>query len=170
MSAGDINHLMQLWDAIQHQKLAETFGDDYPGLEDANAPYAHSRDLLSTIDSVPFGDVPWQGFKVRYRGELPASPPSWMTAEYEVWFRNPLEVLESQLGNPEFAEHMDWAAKKIYSENGKRQFVDLMSADWAWEQSVSLVMLRTVCTLTTRAHRTSLQRWTQASMERRLRR
>ncbi|KAJ3497906.1 hypothetical protein NMY22_g19653 [Coprinellus aureogranulatus] len=134
MSAGDINHLMQLWDTIQRRDMAERLGPE-ADLEDFDPPFAHSRDLYSTIDSIPHGDVPWQGFKVNYSGEVNADSPSWKKADYEVWYRNPLDVLEGQISNPEFAEHMDWAAKVVKGQDGKRQYVDLMSGDWAWEQS-----------------------------------
>lgn len=127
MSAGDVDYLMLLWDAYNQR-----FADD-PDLE---PPFGKAPDLLDSIDSLPYGDIPWEGFKVQYSGDVPANPPSWMTASYDVWFRNPLDVMEAQLGNPEFAEHIDWAAKQVKDENEKRQYIDLMSGEWAWEQSV----------------------------------
>ncbi|KAF6746939.1 hypothetical protein DFP72DRAFT_1150192, partial [Ephemerocybe angulata] len=63
-----------------------------------------------------------------------------MDAEYEVWYRNPLDVMEAQLGNPEFGEKIDYAAKEVKSRDGKRQYVDLMSGEWAWEQSNQLAL------------------------------
>lgn len=139
---------MQLWDALQRQKISEAFGEDCAGLDNLESPYSGSRDLHSTIDSIPFGDVPWQGFKVRYKGELPPNPPAWMTKEYEVWYRDPLQVLEAILGNPKFADHMDWASKKLYGSDGKRHYIDLMLGDWAWEQSVRALCLYLFVSLT----------------------
>lgn len=60
-----------------------------------------------------------------------------MTTKYEVWYGNPLEVMEGQLGNPEFADHLDYTAKEVKGQGGNWLYVDLMSGEWAWEQSVS---------------------------------
>ncbi|RXW18633.1 hypothetical protein EST38_g7221 [Candolleomyces aberdarensis] len=104
-------------------------------------PFADSRSLFDTIDSIPFGDIPWEGFKVKYDGEIPDQAPSWMTAEYDVWYRNPLEVMEGQLGNPEFARYIDYAPKEVKdAKNGRRQYMDLMSGEWAWDQANKLAM------------------------------
>ncbi|KAF6751439.1 hypothetical protein DFP72DRAFT_991344 [Ephemerocybe angulata] len=125
MSAGNINYLMTLWNAYQQQS--------------SEPPYGGAKSLYSTIDSIPYGNIPWEGFKVKYDGELPAGDvPTWMTQEYEVWFRNPLDVMEAQLANPEFAHDIDYAAKEVKSRDGKRQYIDLMSGEWAWEQSNEL--------------------------------
>jgi hypothetical protein len=163
MSARDTNFLMRIWDAWgnRHKNKEGDASEDSdcncdPDCngnfnEDCNCnpscgcsnedddlcpPFTGQRNLLSTIDSIPQGDIPWQGFKVSYQGEIPKNAPSWMTATYDVWFQNPLDVMENILGNPEFAEHMDYTVKEVRGEDGERIFVDLMSGDWAWEQSV----------------------------------
>lgn len=125
MSAGNITTLMDIW--------AELNGRDH---DDPNPPFDKSKDLYDTIDAIPFGDVPWQGFSVKYSGEIPANPPSWMMKSYEVWFRDPLKVMESQIGNRDFDGKIDYAPKQVRGKNGRRQFCDLMSGDWAWEQAV----------------------------------
>lgn len=106
----------------------------------ARPPFKGQRDLLSTIDSIPQGDIAWRGFQVRYEGEKPENPPSWMEASYDVWYWDVLEVMEAQLGNPEFADHIDYAAKEVRGEDGQRLYTDLMSGEWAWEQSVSATL------------------------------
>ncbi|KAF6745171.1 hypothetical protein DFP72DRAFT_993169 [Ephemerocybe angulata] len=131
MSAGDIDYLMMIWNAYQKQT---------PHDDTMEPPYGSAKDLYSTIDSIPYGDIPWEGFKVKYEGPRPENPPPWMDAEYEVWYRNPLDVMEAQLGNPEFGEKIDYAAKEVKSRDGKRQYVDLMSGEWAWEQSNQLAL------------------------------
>ena len=100
-------------------------------------PFADHDDLYTTIDSIPLGDVPWQSFNIRYSGSLPEDDiPPWMTEEYEVWFRDPLKVMEQQIANPDFAEEFDFSPKHVFDSNGKRQYGDLMSGNWAWEQAV----------------------------------
>ncbi|KAJ7714662.1 hypothetical protein B0H16DRAFT_1807649 [Mycena metata] len=111
------------------QLLAALYGGKEP-------PFADHKDLYSTIDAIQQGDVPWQSFSVTYTGPLPTSGvvPAWMTEKYEVWFRSPLGIFERQLANPDFKDEMDWAPKRMFKD-GKRQYVDLFSGNWAWEQA-----------------------------------
>ena len=102
-SAGNVNILMNLWAATQ----------DIKG-EVVDPPFADNRDLHSTIDSIPLGDIPWQGFKVKYTGDIPENAPTWMTKEYDVWFCNPLEVMEAQIGNPDFNNEIDYAPRQVF--------------------------------------------------------
>jgi len=125
MSAGNTNILINIWAASQEAK---------GGVVDPRFPDA--RGLHSTIDSIPLGDILWEDFKVKYSGEIPEHAPSWMTKEYDVWFRNPLDVLESHVGNPDFANETDYAPKKVFGRNKKRQYTDLMSGQWVWGQAV----------------------------------
>ncbi|KAF8479865.1 hypothetical protein JB92DRAFT_2837755 [Gautieria morchelliformis] len=46
--------------------------------------------MYDTIDSTPLGDISWESFSLQYNGEIPAdNVPSWMEADYDVWFRDP---------------------------------------------------------------------------------
>ncbi|KAJ2912313.1 hypothetical protein MD484_g8095, partial [Candolleomyces efflorescens] len=139
MSAGDVNYLMTLWDAYQKRRLNKIGDLDFDDDSTPRPPFADSRSLFDTIDSIPFGDIPWEGFKVKYDGEIPDNAPSWMAGEYDVWYRNPLDVMEAQLGNPEFAQYIDYSPKEVRDvKTGRRQYMDLMSGDWAWEQANEL--------------------------------
>jgi len=62
-----------------------------------------------------------------------------MTAEYDVWFRDPKVVLEHQLANKDFNGEINYAAKVVVDEYGRREVCDLMSGQWAFNQSVSLL-------------------------------
>ncbi|KAF7368210.1 hypothetical protein MVEN_00140700 [Mycena venus] len=99
-------------------------------------PFADHKDLYATIDAIQQGDIPWESFSVKYAGQLPETGPVhiWMTETFEVWFRSPLAVFEKQLVNPDFKDEMNWAPKRIF-KNGKRQFIDLFSGNWVWEQA-----------------------------------
>ena len=55
---------------------------------------------------------------------------------YNVHFCDARIVLHNQLGNPDFTNEMDFAAKEVRDENNKRRYKDFMSGDWAWRQSV----------------------------------
>ncbi len=125
MPREQINDLMQCW--------ARTLP---PGHD---PPFAGVDDLLETIDSIQLGHVPWKSFVVSYQpkeGEDPDDAP-WKLKSYDVWYRDPREVLKNQLSNRDFKNEMDFAAKKVVDSKTKaRRFQDYMSGEWAWEQSV----------------------------------
>ncbi|KAF8809162.1 hypothetical protein BYT27DRAFT_7255031 [Phlegmacium glaucopus] len=121
MSAGKVDKLINILGALY---------DDTP-------PVSGHKELYSIIDSIKQGDIPWDSFSVSYDGERPAEgrpQPPWMDQKYEVWFRDPLKVMENQIGNPDFKDHIDYAPKRIFRKD-KRRYRDLMSGNWAWEQA-----------------------------------
>lgn len=106
----------------------------------ASAPYTNHEHLYTTIDATPLGDAPWQSFSVSYAGEMPDIPAPWMLAEYDVWCRDVKTVMENMLANPDFDGEIDYAAKQVFEDDSQRQFKDLMSGNWAFQQSVSSVL------------------------------
>lgn len=129
MSGKKIDDLMDIWAAF----------NDNDGLGNSGPPFANSKDLYDTIDAIEAGDVAWQSFSVKYDGDIPegSTPPTWKTSAFEVWFRDPLKVMEGQLGNRDFKSELDFAPKRVFAKNGKRQYSDFMSGNWAWDQAVS---------------------------------
>jgi hypothetical protein len=78
----------------EHQQVDGNSDDDYSPL------FATAKDLYNVIDLTALGDVPWQAFSVTYDGDLPEGEvPTWMTNTQEVWYRDPLKVMENQIGN-----------------------------------------------------------------------
>jgi len=84
LSKKKVNHLLELWAAtlIPH------------GVQ---PPITDHMDLLRQIDSIPLGNVPWESFCLSYDGPLPETtrPPEWKITEYEIWFRNPRDVIKA---------------------------------------------------------------------------
>jgi hypothetical protein len=107
---------------------------------DSEPPYADVKEMYNQIDKIKFGDAPWKSFEVVYSGTIEDNPPAWKTATYEVWHRDPLCVMENQISNPSFATEIDYAPKQVYKD-GKRQYTDLMSGNWAWGQAVSRLIV-----------------------------
>ena len=130
MSAGQADRLFDLWAStlLKHGDLP---------------PFADHRDLYTTIDSIPLGGVKWEAFSCVYTGEKPdGNYPSWMDGSYDVWYRNPHEVVRNMLANPAYSDEMDYRPYREYSTNGdERQWRDFMSADWAWDQAVRVSFL-----------------------------
>ena len=139
MSGSKINELMDIWAAHQQER----YGDDDP-----TPLFANAQDLYNVINGTELGDIPWQAFSVKYNGDVAPDGPRWMSASYEVWFHDPLNVMESQIGNRDFGPNeMDYAPKRVFSSQGKRQFSDLMSGDWAWNQAVCYLSITLLLSL-----------------------
>jgi hypothetical protein len=113
MSGNKIDELMEIWAAHQ---MAQYYDDDDDD-DDPSPPFANARDLYNIIDATELGDVPWQGFAITYDGDVPDNPPNWMSTSYEVWYRNPLLVMESQIGNRDLGNEMDYAPKQVFSQS-----------------------------------------------------
>ena len=129
MPHGQINDLMQYW--------AKTLPPD------SEPPFASADDLYETIDSSHLGDIPWQSFSASYQAkedeQLDDMP--WNLKTYDIWYRDPREVLKRQLSNWDFATEMDFSTKKVLdAKTGIRRFQDFMSGEWAWEQSVRRIL------------------------------
>ena len=104
----------------------------------SESPIVENREtLFALIDSIKDGNVPWDSFSVRYNGDLPSGQeiPPWMLQDHEVWFRDVGTAMEEIIGNRELARVMDYAPKRIF-QDGKRQYKDMMSGNWAWNQAV----------------------------------
>ena len=101
-------------------------------------PFHSHKDMYDMIDTTTHEDSPWKSFSVTYSGAMPdGDPPSWMTAKYDVWYRNLKVVLEHQLAIPDFKGEIDYAAKVVVDEDGHCEVCDLMSGQWVFEQLVS---------------------------------
>ncbi|KII89352.1 hypothetical protein PLICRDRAFT_109924 [Plicaturopsis crispa FD-325 SS-3] len=122
MSQTNINTLMELWAAsmVAH---------------DGHPPFTGHQDMHATIDAIPHGDVPWESFSVRPAEDIADDAPSWMHAEYDVWFRNPREVARVMLDNPDFSDGIDFGPYRDFDKDGARVLKDFMSGDWSWRQA-----------------------------------
>ncbi|KAG6894908.1 hypothetical protein C0992_004017 [Termitomyces sp. T32_za158] len=125
MPAAHIDCLLDIWAS---KTLENT---------DIGPPFADHQDLYKAIDTIELGDAPWNSFSVSYT-ECPEDEDKlapWMRAEYEVWYRDPLLVIENQLRNPDFNHKFHNAPFQEFDESGDRVFGDLLSGNWAHEQA-----------------------------------
>jgi hypothetical protein len=125
LSQKKVDRLLEIWAAtlVPH--------DDIP-------PISNHHHLHRQIDAVKLGDVKWENTILKYNGPPPETtrPPEWKTMEYDVWYRNPREVIRTILSNPDFDGHIDYSPYQEFKE-GKRQYSNMMSGDWAWRQCVN---------------------------------
>ncbi|KAG0693018.1 hypothetical protein DFH29DRAFT_992452 [Suillus ampliporus] len=127
MSAGNIDKLMNLWGRTLEKH------DDAP-------PFTDHRNLYSTIDDTPVGDVLWKSFSMKYNANDDDSSGSapWMGKTYTAWFRDPHTVIHNMLANPDFKDEMDYIPYREFNgdgDNAKRQWHNMMSGNWAWDQA-----------------------------------
>lgn len=106
-------------------------------------PFSGAADLYSTIDSTELGDIPWQSFSVSYQPQNEEDcDASWKSKSFDIWFRDPHQILKSQLARRDFADEMDFAPKEVTDlDTYVRRYQNFMSGQWAWEQAVSWITL-----------------------------
>jgi hypothetical protein len=125
MSGGDIDALLDIWAASLFKY------HDRP-------PFNNHEELYATIDSTPLGDVIWESFSMKYNGDTPEDAvPSWMTTDFDVWFRDPQTLVTNLLSNPDFNNEFHYVPFHEYDAEGNHRFQDFMSGDWVWKQAVS---------------------------------
>lgn len=125
MSAGGIDKLMQIWATLHPNE---------------GGPFASHDDLYKKIDSIKDGDAPWQSYTMNHsdmHNTTNNDLPSWQTADYDLWFRDPRKILQDQLSNPKFKDGIDYAPKVVHNDNNERIWENFMSGNWAWKQCVS---------------------------------
>jgi hypothetical protein len=124
MSAGNINILLEIWAA----EAASSGGEP---------PFLNHTDVYDTLDAIPVGDVPWQCFEMSFNGLRPETDvPPWMEQTYEVYFRDPHQLLSNMLADPTFAKDFDYTPMWEFDHHGSRRYQHFMSGDWVWIQVV----------------------------------
>ena len=58
-----------------------------------------------------------------------------MTAEFDMWFRDPRSLVHNLLSNPDFDKEFDYSPLQEYDLDGNHRYQDFMSGDWAWKQA-----------------------------------
>lgn len=124
MSASDIDTLLNLWGASEAS-------------HGQSAPFQNHKDMYNTIDATPLGDVKWESFSLHYNGNQPDGyVPSWMNANYDVWFRDPCALVHNIISNPDFESGFDYVPYQEHDGDGSCHYHNFMSANWAWKQAV----------------------------------
>lgn len=102
-----------------------------------SAPILDHTDLHTTIDAIKLGHVPWKSYTVRYNGLRPenAAVPEWMATDYQLWYRDPRQVIHNLFKNPDLINGIDYVPYREF-DGDERRYSDFMSGDWAWKQCV----------------------------------
>ena len=117
-------------------------------------PFSNHTDLYNVIDSTSVSDVKWDNFTVHYKrgqqnndaagkaGVNDTAP--WMYDTYDVWYRDPHQVIHNILATSEYKDEMDYVPYREYdATDDKRRWQDFMSGDWAWEEAVLVFLMST---------------------------
>ncbi|EIW76544.1 hypothetical protein CONPUDRAFT_129795 [Coniophora puteana RWD-64-598 SS2] len=129
MSATHIDALLAVWGA----SLTKEDGSELP------PPFLDHDKMYKAIDKIEHCDVAWETFNVSYQGPRPSQNiPTWMDGKYDVWFRDPREVIKNILSRPDMKDDIDLTPYRDYDEAGVRQYENMFSGDWAWDQATRI--------------------------------
>jgi hypothetical protein len=94
--------------------------------------------------------VPWKSFSNFYTDDngqkaTDENTESWKRKEYDVWYRDPLEVIRNLVDNTALEGEFDYVPFREYQpkeesddiNDKERVFRNYMSGNFAWEQAVS---------------------------------
>jgi Plavaka transposase len=94
-------------------------------------------DMCGKIDATELGDAPWQKATLQYREDVPARDvPEWMTASYDLYYRDPHIVVKNILSNTTFKGGIDCVPYQEFGHKDERRYENLMSGDWAYRNAV----------------------------------
>ncbi|KAG1833244.1 hypothetical protein DFJ58DRAFT_719454 [Suillus subalutaceus] len=89
-------------------------------------PFHSDTHIYDTIDAISLGNISWQSLSLKHAEFETASPDDalWKCSEYE-------------LANPDFVNDIDYSAQQVFGEQGQHVWSDLMTGNWAWDQSAT---------------------------------
>jgi hypothetical protein len=93
--------------------------------------------LMDTIDELPRG-VDWTYRPVTLHGDLLDDAGKARTEQLELWYRDPVEIVQELLGNPMFHDVMRYAPERIYrdAEGKERVLNEMWTVEWWWKMQV----------------------------------
>lgn len=127
-SASNLNELLRILAAA---KVLET-GDLM-----ATAMFRSADEMLNMIKALPFGDLPWSTFHIKYTGPVTPNTPLWKLQTYVVYTWNPLHLAEQMAHSTDFRDTWDYVPYEEYTSENSWRYCNLMLGRWAFKQAVS---------------------------------
>ncbi|KIM59461.1 hypothetical protein SCLCIDRAFT_27289 [Scleroderma citrinum Foug A] len=92
--------------------------------------FSSHSELYHIIDSTCVSNVKWENFTVRYNsGDQDNDAVPWMSDMYNVWYRDPRQVVHNILASPQFTNEMDYIPYREYNTaNDQRCWENFMSS------------------------------------------
>jgi hypothetical protein len=124
---------------------------------------------MEGIDKLP-GTAKWTCTPMRVQGNSLDADGQPRYEDLELWYRDPLEVLQELLENPAASEKNVYEPCRIYRKEDRscREYGEMWTGDWWWEVQVSILLccysFRTKAnvqaeTLTRRCHCSACYNW-----------
>jgi hypothetical protein len=126
MSAGHIDHLLDIWAA--GQIISDTTNNPF---------FSNTSGMEARIDEIREGACPWYTYLFRYSGPLNENSKGWKDETYILHTRNALDVSKNIAGNPDFAKKWDYVPYEEYTSPNNRRFCHPFSGRKAWRDAVS---------------------------------
>ncbi|KAI5996391.1 hypothetical protein EDD15DRAFT_2387356 [Pisolithus albus] len=122
--------------------------------------FANHKDLYCMIDRTSVGTVQWENFKIRHKRNVQHAPDEqneqdeqgklieledgedgleapWMFDIYDIWYRDPRQVVHNLLGRADIKDEMDFVPYREFDgTNEQRRWENFMSGDWAWNEAI----------------------------------
>ncbi|KAI6147685.1 hypothetical protein BKA82DRAFT_4329832 [Pisolithus tinctorius] len=132
-----------------------------------NPLFTNHTDLYCVIDSMSVGTVKWENFKITYKRKWdgqdepdeqdevielgspggqdgqdgqdePEAP--WMFDIYDVWYRDPRQVIHNLLRHADIKDKMDFIPYwEFNATSDQRHWEDFMLGDWAWDEADKII-------------------------------
>ena len=61
-----------------------------------------------------------------------------MDASYDVWFRDPRQLVHNIISNPDFESAFDYTPYQEHDADENCRYHNFMSANWSWKQAVCI--------------------------------
>ena len=99
-------------------------------------PFKDHNEQYSMIDATPLpGDnANWKSFNLCFAAdkELPPDAPNWKKMKWDIWYRDPHELINNILQSLDFHNKFDYIPHQEYDLEGNHHFHNVMSGDWWW--------------------------------------
>ncbi|KAH9923725.1 uncharacterized protein BXZ73DRAFT_91410 [Epithele typhae] len=105
------------------------------GHDDADPIFESHTHLVTTIDAITVGGVPYKSFSIRWTGPVDNNSPQWKRESYTIHYQDIIENIRAMAGNTELHGHWDNSPKAVFDADGRRVFSDLMTGQWAWDEA-----------------------------------
>ncbi|KAH9916112.1 uncharacterized protein BXZ73DRAFT_92536 [Epithele typhae] len=124
-SAADIN-------AILRAMLAH---DILHGHNEEDSMFSSYTEVVDTINEINEGPPSFQSFSVRWVGHVDENSPQWKREQYAVHHVDIISAMRAMASNTELDGHWDYTPVAVFNADGSREFSNLMTGQWAWDQA-----------------------------------
>jgi hypothetical protein len=99
--------------------------------------YSSNYTLLKKVDSLAIGPG-WKWEQIKVREDVADEDGMRGEEDLELWYRDPVAIVQDLVGNPAFKDSLAFAPQKVYTdaEGGMRTYDEMWTGDWWWKTQV----------------------------------